>query len=325
MKSFLTVLKFALLAILLVGLAFGFIFFRVWQKNERPEITESSWTESEILLGHSSSLELTIQAPWHRTIKSASPLNHPDFILPVADKAIFTKGSLSPLGIRTWTLSVPFVATDAKTLKGLTASFPIETTKRISPNSVNLALPPLTIVIPEEIPENPSDPDSFLTEDEPKELVSSDPQTATDWEKWRWPLLAILIIPFIYLLKLSGIIKTTPPWEKALGKLDQLDPQTQPMSFYSKLTDILKQYTSERYSVRASAKTSAEFLQILRNHPRIPNEFLNDLVNFAHLADAVKFADRTPDSAEAPKSLDLIRAFVKSTTPEPTEGKKSPK
>ncbi len=322
MKSFLTALKFTLLAILLIGLAFGFIFFRVWQKNERPEITESSWTESEILLGHSSTLELTIQAPWHRNIRSASPLNHPDFLLPVTDKAIFTKGSLSLLGNRNWTLSIPFVATDAKPIKGLTASFPIETTKRISPNSVNLALPPLTIILPEEIPETPRDPDAFLTEDEPKDIVKVDPQATTDWEKWRWPLLAILIIPVIYLLKLSGIIKTTPPWEKALGKLDQLDPQTQPVSFYSKLTDILKQYTSERYSVRASAKTSAEFLQILRNHPRIPNEFLNELVSFAHLADDVKFADHTPDSAEASKSLTLVRSFVKSTTPDPDEGKK---
>lgn len=321
MKSFLNVLKFSLLALLLVGLAFAYLFFRVWQKNERPEITQSSWSESEILLGHSSTLELTLQAPWHREIDSALPFSHPDFLSPVVDEANFTKGPLSLSGLRTWTLRIPFVATDSKPLDGLTATFPVKASKRISPNSATLTLPDLKIITPGDLPETPRDSANFLTEAEPEKKPTTAPPARTTWEKWRWALLILLIIPLIYFLKRTGIIKTTPPWEKALSKLDQLDPNTSPVAFYSSLTDILKQYTADRYSVRARAKTSTEFLQILRNHPEIPNSFVNDLSSFARLADAVKFADRIPESNEAPKSLNLIRSFVNSTTPKPEQGK----
>ena len=107
----------------------------------------------------------------------------------------------------------------------------------------------------------------------------------------------------IHLLKRTGIIKTTPPWEKALTNLSKLDPQDSPVAFYSKLTDILKNYTSERFSFRGRSKTSAEFLEILKNHSLIPNQHLGQLESFAHLSDQVKFADHIPDSAKAPESL----------------------
>ncbi len=318
MKSIFTILKFALLAVLLVGLAFGYVFFRVWQKNERPAIESNSWDKEEILLGHDATLKVTITAPWHREITRPTPFAHPDFLVPVPEQATVARGSLNFSGNRTWEIKVPFVATDTKTLEGLTATFPIKAPKRISPNSITLPLPSLSIVTPDEIPESPHNPEAFLTEEKPEEEPKSAPEDNAKARLWYWALAALLLIPaIIYLLRRTGIIKTTPPWEKALGKLDQLDPATQPVAFYSKLTDILKSYTSERFAIRARSKTSAEFIPILRHHPQIPKDHLEDLSAFASLADAVKFADHNPNATEAPKSLELVRSFVNATTPEP--------
>lgn len=322
MKSFLTILKFIVFIVFLIGVTFGYLFFRVWQKNERPEVTTISWTETEILLGHASILELEIEAPWHREVMP-SPQSYPESLVPVPEQADFTKGRLSPLGTREWTIRIPFVATDTNNLEGATATFPLKKTKRVSPTTVNLTLPTLSVITPEEIPETPRIPEKFLTEEEPEKIsLEGSNAPAEKANLWIWALGALILIPVvIYLLKRAGIIKTTPPWEKALGNLSKLDPKSSPVAFYSKLTDILKQYTSERFSVRGRSKTSAEFLRILKNHPLIPKEYLEQLESFAHLSDEVKFADYIPASAEAPKSLELIKKFVNDTMPEPDESK----
>ena len=317
MKSIFTILKLTLIVLLLVGLTIGFIFFRVWQKNDRPSIHESSWSQSKLILGHAAQLDFTITAPWHRKVTRATPLSHPPFLVPVENQAKLRKGSLTLKGQRQWHLSIPFVATDTKPLDGLTASFPLEPTKRISPNSLTLPLPPLTLTSPADIPESPHDPESFLTEEKP---APAPPLTFTkteDSKPWLWWLLALLLIPLIYfILKRSGILKTTPPWEKALARLAQLDPNSQEIPFYSKLTDILKQYTSERYSVRARSKTSTEFIETLKKQAGIPTDPIDKLNSFAQLSDAVKFAGYSPSPSKAPESLELIRNFVTTTTPE---------
>lgn len=316
MKSLFTVLKIALLAVFLLGVTLGYLFFRVWQKNERPKVVSSSWTKTEILLGHASTLTLEIETPWHRKV-IPFPQTHPESLVPVLDQAELVEGSLSPLGTKNWTIRIPFVATNITDLESATASFPLKKTKRISPTTINLNLPPLRIITPEKIPENPRIPEDFLTEQEPKKILLEEPGPPKNHiNRWIWALgVFVLIILVVYLLKRSGIIKTTPPWEKALANLSKLDPQDSPVSFYSKLTDILKKYTSERFSFRGRSKTSAEFLQILKNHSLIPNQHLGQLESFAHLSDQVKFADHIPDSEKAPESLELIKTFINDTTP----------
>jgi len=316
MKAFLTILKYTSLTLLLVAMIFGFLFFRTWQKNERPTVLESSWGETEILIGHSSTLNLTIKAPWHREFINARPTGSPDFLAPVARLGSVEKGALDLTGQRTWSLSIPFVATDARSLEGLTATFPIKPTQRISPTTVNIALPPLSIIFPTDLPDAPKNPEIFLTEDEP-DLLPTASTLAPERKPW-WPWVVgtlVLAILIFYLLRRTGVIKSTPAWEKALSRLDKLPTDTPPAVFFSKLTDILKSYTSDRYSVRARAKTSAEFIRVLQELPAIPNEYLTELPAFARLADGVKFADQNPAEGAASRSLEFVRSFVKATIP----------
>jgi len=141
MKSFFTVLKITLLVVFLLGLTFGYLFFRVWQKNERPKVVSSSWTETEILLGHASNLTLEIEMPWHRKV-IPFPQSYPESLIPVLNEAELTEGSLSPLGTKIWTIRIPFVATNTTDLKSATASFPLKKTKRISPSTHQPQPPP---------------------------------------------------------------------------------------------------------------------------------------------------------------------------------------
>ncbi|MGC6567041.1 MAG: hypothetical protein ACON38_15690 [Akkermansiaceae bacterium] len=316
MKSFLTILKYASLVILLMAMTFGYLFFRVWQKNERPEIIESNWEQSEILLGHSSTLNLTVKVPWHRELNSATPVGSPDFLLPVRRLGKVEKGSLDLTGHRTWYLQIPFVATDTQSLEGQTAAFPVKSTERVSPTTINLDLPELSIVLPSDIPDDFKDPNIFLTEKPPEESeeTSSNRPEKKPW--WPWVVGAVVLLAvLIYILKRTGVIKTTPAWEKALGRLESLTKDSPPPVYYSKLTDILKGYTADRYSVRARAKTSAEFIRILQDLPAIPNEYLTELPAFASLADAVKFADHVPPAEDSDRSVELIRSFIKATIP----------
>lgn len=320
MNSHLPKIKIALLVILLIGLGIGFLFFRQWQKNERPTVNDISWDQEQVTLGHKAELTFNITAPWHREVSSAVPTTYPSFLVPIADKGRLKKGQLSITGTRQWKLVVPFVTTDVKPIEGRATSFPLKKTKRVSPMSVNVTLPELKVITPTELPEDPYNPDQFLTDTPPPEPPSEEEEEATSRNPWLWALALLLLIPIaIYFLKRTGILKTTPPWEKALSKLEKLDPNSSPVPFYSKLTDILKQYTSERYEIRARSKTSAEFVEILQKLPHIPDEHLNNLPNFAHLVDEVKFADFKPDQELAPNSLELIRSFIKATTPESSD------
>lgn len=318
MKSTLTILKAASTIIFLIGLVIGFTFFRVWQKNQRPTVTKVTWSEEKILLGHSSQLQVIISAPWHREIVNPVPLSHPSFLIPVERDAVLKKGTLSLNGQRTWHLNIPFVATDTKSLKGLTTSLSFKPTRRISPNSLTLSLPPLSLTSPADLPSTPQSPNTFLSEEKPSPTPTPLLTAEENKKTWLWLLSALLLLPFAYfILKRSGVLKTTPPWEKALSKLEKLDPHSQPRSFYSKLTDVLKQYTSERYSVRARSKTSTEFIKTLLKCSEIPKTQIEQLRSFANLADSVKFADLLPQQTEAPKSLELIRTFITTTTPSP--------
>jgi len=215
MKPTATILKLILLALLLIGLVIGFLFFQVWQKNERPTLSESSWNQEEILIGHDAQLSLTISAPWHREITSPSPHSYPPHLIPLANKAELSKGTLSLSGMRTWDLTVPFVATDTKDLTGLTATFPI---------SLTVPLPPLTITVPENLPLVPSNPNTFLTEEKPEIEEEENQETEAKKSPWLWALL-LLLIPLLFLLllllKRTGIIKTTP---KSLKKTSTISP-----------------------------------------------------------------------------------------------------
>ncbi len=326
MKLSLNILKYLLLAVLVVAIGFGYLFFRVWQKNERPTITSLKWNQPEVTLAHGVQLTVKITAPWHREISTASPTSLPPALTPLPNQGKIKRGKLQLNGKRNWTLTIPIVTTKPEQIEGEAITFPIKSTKRISPNYTSASLPALKINLPEEIPNYPNTPSDFLGEQPPPPPPEESPSSAPEsrgLSAWWFALVPVAGLITFFLLRRFGIIKTTPAWVKALEKLDNLKTESPPKVFYSALTDILKEYVSGRYSVRARTKTTSEFLETIQEFSDIPAQQLQNLPQFAHLADEVKFADLIPDSENAPKSIDLIRSFINSTTPDPKTKKQS--
>jgi len=318
MKPLFAILKITALIALVLAMTLAYTFFRTWQKNERPELLSAQWQQDQVALGSSAVLEVDLRVPWHREINSAIPFSFPEALLPVRKQARFEKSDLTLSGYRNWSLSVPLVVTDQKVGSGLTLSLPLARTQRISPSSVNIPLPPLAVTTPAELPRDPENPQAFLNPEPP--AAQKMPAVLTDEVRTYWIHLTLAALTLtallFFLLRKAGIIAATPPWEKAHKKLDALSENDSPVALLSKLTDILKQYTSDRFNVGAAAKTSTEFLATLRSIDDLTPEHIEHFPWLARIADAAKFAGQQPPPDAGPRAISIVRDFVKETTPE---------
>lgn len=318
MKAFWNITKFILLAALLIGAFFGYRFFNIWRENDRPVVRSVAWEKSETSLGGSATLLVTLQVPWHRELLTATPSSHPDTLLPVSRNAIFKKGKLTLSGAREWKLRIPFVATDTELLEGQAISIRLKQQKRVSPGSVNVPLPNLAVTTPKEVPRDPINPKNFLQPEEPP-LPQTKNTAFTEENSFPWWMIALalllIIVVTIFALKKATQTEATPPWERALGKLDRLDITQNPTSVVASLTDILKDYTSERYNIAANTKTTSEYLAVVKTIPDLTADEITELPWLARLADAAKFAGRAPGEETPPRALNIVREFVENTTP----------
>ena len=318
MKLAWTILKVLLLTALVIGAFFGYRFFNIWQDNKRPEVLEAKWENPETTLGGTATLLVTLKAPWHRDITSAQPVTHPDDFPPIGGKSAFQKNDFTLNGTRVWKLRVPFVATSTTLSEGQSVSFPIKKTERISPMTVNVPLPELTIISPAEVPREIANPITFLQPEAPAPLntvvtIAKDKSHLV----WLVALAVFLIILILFLtLKKAAQIAAIPPWELAMGKLDAIDVSQNSTTVVASLTDILKDYTSERFGLAANTKTSSEFLKIVGTIPDLSEAETEPLPWLANVADAAKFAGRSPADDAPARALTVVRGFVQTTTPQ---------
>lgn len=318
MKTTWSIIKVILLAVLLIGTFFGYRFFKIWQDNDRPKVIEAAWEKSETTIGGSATLLVTLKAPWHREITTASPTSHPDGFLPVRQQAAFQKGNVKLNGFREWKISVPLVATEKALPEGQTVSFPIKQLERISPSSVNVPLPSLTVLLPEEIQRDPENPTAFL-QPEPPAKVDATPSFKEEKSYLSWYIaLTIILIAIVafFSLRKAAQVASIPPWERAMGKLDKIDISANSTTVVASLTDILKDYISERFGLAANTKTSSEFLKIVETISELSDAEKEELPWLASVADAAKFAGRKPTEEAPPRALSVVREFVENTTPE---------
>ncbi len=97
--------------------------------------------------------------------------------------------------------------------------------------------------------------------------------------------------------------------EKKLWQQDELK------LYYSELTDILRLYIEQRFTVNALESTSDEILEQL-NHIAITKPFTDDVAFILQLADMAKFAKSRPLPNENVKAMELAQQFVESTKAE---------
>lgn len=151
-----------------------------------------------------------------------------------------------------------------------------------------------------------------------------------DWILDYWGLILIVlililgVIAVIYLYKANGKTllpkkKRTPPYELAKQRLSKLKKQNlcekgQEKSYYTELTDILREYLAGRFNIYALEMTTAQILDALngsdeaKEHKKLIEEVLQ-------IADYVKFAKVKPLAEENTRSYQCVAEFVENTKP----------
>lgn len=152
-----------------------------------------------------------------------------------------------------------------------------------------------------------------------------------DWlvDNWLWIVIALVIIiggVCAYLLltkkvkiKLVPQKKPEPPYDVAVAKLEQLRAEHlcetgYQKEYYTRLSDILREYLDRRFGINAMEMTSTQIRHALNNSR---DEILSkELVEHVlEMADFVKFAKARPQGDDNIKVFDYARKFVEDTKP----------
>ena len=90
----------------------------------------------------------------------------------------------------------------------------------------------------------------------------------------------------------------------------------QDKQYYTRLTDILREYLDGRFSINAMEMTSTEILDALRrnNETRVVERHMKEILN---VADFVKFAKMRPLADDNEASMRYAITFVEETKPQP--------
>ena len=143
------------------------------------------------------------------------------------------------------------------------------------------------------------------------------------WIAGLW-LLATLVILAVCLVQLrrrreAGVEKPKDPaYIVALRELDKWRgdkfwaPDKQ-KSYYSGITDALKNYIEDRFGVDAPEMTTAELFEALKQAEDLPAELREELRELFECADFVKFAKHTASQEETARALPTAVRFVTST------------
>ncbi len=154
------------------------------------------------------------------------------------------------------------------------------------------------------------------------------------WERLLpyWPYilgaLAILIIILVIIRKLKGKtlsnkiekaieVATIPAHIKALSRFatlreEELWQKGKHKQYYTRLSDIMREYLHERYGIQAMEETSTELIRQVQRMP-LDSGIRIRLESVLRLSDLVKFAKEKPMPHENEDSMQVMVNFVQQT------------
>lgn len=141
-------------------------------------------------------------------------------------------------------------------------------------------------------------------------------------------LLAVAAIVWVLMRRRKGAslipVKTappTPPYEIALRALANLKERKlwekgMEKEYFTDLTEILRRYLEQQFSINAMEMTSRQIMQTLsaNEHIKDKRQLVRQILD---MADFVKFAKVRPLPSDNVAALDNAVAFVKETAPQP--------
>jgi LPXTG-motif cell wall-anchored protein len=112
-----------------------------------------------------------------------------------------------------------------------------------------------------------------------------------------------------------------PPHELAYRQLQEILEENliqrgELKLFFSKISDVLRNYIENRFGFHAPRRTTEEFLSDISRHAPFSAEHKVLLVEFLQNCDLVKFAEHYPSQEETAKAVDSCRAFIEATREE---------
>ncbi|HVM62037.1 MAG TPA: hypothetical protein VMV72_14340 [Verrucomicrobiae bacterium] len=144
---------------------------------------------------------------------------------------------------------------------------------------------------------------------------------------WLWLLLAFAVAAVaLWLSKRKGpgapavVVPPPTPYEVAIRELRRLREENPPVEeFYTRLSDIVRQYLEGQMGLRAPERTTEEFLyEVSRDHS-LSAEHRELLGAFLQEADLVKFARHQPGAEDRQRALAAAEKFVEDTQPRAQE------
>lgn len=146
---------------------------------------------------------------------------------------------------------------------------------------------------------------------------------------WLWILIIIAIAAAIYFgrkYRHTGKFISLPekpqpkPWTVALQRLEHLKGKNlwengQEKEYFTELTDVLRDYLSQRFGINAMEMTSRQIMQTLANQQdvRDKRDYVRKILD---IADFVKFAKVRPLPADNVAAFENAVNFVKETIPQ---------
>jgi hypothetical protein len=145
-------------------------------------------------------------------------------------------------------------------------------------------------------------------------------QIPTGW-LWFWILLgALAVAAIIWALarRLKNpkpkLVPFIPPHRWARDRLrGATELISDPYAFCSLVSDVLRQYLEQRFSLHAPDRTTEEFLEELRRSPALTEDHKGLLENFLRQCDLVKFARMEPAEPDLRALLDAALKLVDET------------
>lgn len=141
---------------------------------------------------------------------------------------------------------------------------------------------------------------------------------------WYYIIIAGLLVVILILILRRRKVKEkvapapTPAHIIALSELSELAglhllEQALFKEYYFKLSNILRHYIENRFSIRAPEQTTEEFLMTLKENPAFKSEQRQILKQFLLECDLIKFANYDTSNQDAEKANSTVVSFIDQT------------
>lgn len=126
-------------------------------------------------------------------------------------------------------------------------------------------------------------------------------------------LLAVLLAYLLWPNPKPAVIPPPEPTAWARARLDDLHGRLPKLSAYGtsiEVSDILREYVTRRYGLRATQQTTPEFLTSILPHPGFTPPVRDLLADFLGACDQIKYARVDPGVEASEHLLQQARAFI---------------